>query len=432
MRKNWKKLLGLVVVSVFILAACGGGNGASDAEGETDTADDEDVETLTAWTFPGMGLKNRLETEGEKLGLNVEVQEIEFEQITTSIDTALASGDEDSIPDIIGLGHEHFARYRDESSNYFVDLSEYDSEGFIDEFLDWKVDSSLTEDGSVVGIGTDIVPYAVGYNINIFEEAGLPTEREEVDELIEDWDDFEQVGLTIKEETGKFLLDDPRVFLNLMLSENAYTFYDEDGELYLDNPAIKEAWDNMVSLIDNDLVFGSDQMSGDSTTGISNEDFATLQVPSWMFGWFEDTVPEVAGNWDLITTPGGGTTDTGSWLMVTESSSNPEKAYELITNTTGKEGQIEQFQEQGQYPSNELALEDPEVQDATNEFFNDAPIGEIYGEIALNSTPPYTTGNYSSILNSFQNGIEQYMETGEDPDLIFEQVVQQAEQQENR
>lgn len=422
--------LSLIGVLFTTLVACGADR--DEVNPEDNSVTNSDNETLIAWTFPGMGLKNRLEEEGEKLGLNVEVQEIEFEQITTNIDTALASGDENSIPDIIGLGYEHFARYRDESSNYFVDLNEYDSEGFIDEFIDWKVDSSLAEDGSIIGIGTDIVPYALGYNINIFEESGLPTERKEVNELIKDWDDFEQVGLTIKEETGKFLLDDPRVFLNLMLSENAYTFYDEDGELYLDNPVIKEAWNNMVSLIDNDLVFGSNQMSADSTTGILNEEFATLQVPSWMFGWFEDTVSDVAENWDLITTPGKGTTDTGSYLMVTESTSNPEKAYELIKNTVGEEGQIGQFRDQGQYPSNELALESSEVQNATNKFFNDAPIGKIYGEIAVNSTPPYTTGNYSSILNSFQNGIEQYMESREDPDLIFKNIVQQAEQQEKR
>ncbi len=81
-----------------------------------------------------------------------------------------------------------FMQYPDK----FEDLSSPDVEG---RWLDWKVQAATTEDGKLVGYGTDIGPEAVCYRADLFEAAGLPTEREEVATFLGDsWEDYFAAG----------------------------------------------------------------------------------------------------------------------------------------------------------------------------------------------------------------------------------------------
>ncbi|MFO7689739.1 MAG: ABC transporter substrate-binding protein, partial [Cryobacterium sp.] len=67
----------------------------------------------------------------------------------------------------------------------FVDLTSADVN---DRWLSWKTDAATTTDGQLIGYGTDIGPEAICYRPDLFEEAGLPTDRDEVAALLEgDW-----------------------------------------------------------------------------------------------------------------------------------------------------------------------------------------------------------------------------------------------------
>ena len=59
----------------------------------------------------------------------------------------------------------------------FVDLNDPAVEG---RWLDWKVAQATTADGKLLGYGTDIGPEGICYRADLFEKAGLPTDREEV------------------------------------------------------------------------------------------------------------------------------------------------------------------------------------------------------------------------------------------------------------
>ena len=67
-----------------------------------------------------------------------------------------------------------------EESDAFVDLTDPEVEG---RWLDWKTEAATTEDGALIGYGTDIGPEGICYRADLFEKAGLPTDREEVAKL---------------------------------------------------------------------------------------------------------------------------------------------------------------------------------------------------------------------------------------------------------
>ncbi|MEU2779533.1 extracellular solute-binding protein, partial [Streptomyces sp. NPDC007162] len=62
-------------------------------------------------------------------------------------------------------------------------------------WLSWKWQQASTKDGQTVGLGTDIGPMAICYRKDLFQEAGLPTDRTAVGKLwAGDWSKLVTVG----------------------------------------------------------------------------------------------------------------------------------------------------------------------------------------------------------------------------------------------
>src|SRR3546814_20693581 len=63
---------------------------------------------------------------------------------------------------------------------------------------DWSSDVCSSDLGKIIGYGTDIGPEAICYRSDLFEKAGLPTDREEVAELLggdsATWEDYFAAG----------------------------------------------------------------------------------------------------------------------------------------------------------------------------------------------------------------------------------------------
>ncbi|MBM7331752.1 extracellular solute-binding protein, partial [Agrobacterium sp. S2] len=119
---------------------------------------------------------------------------------------------------------------------------------------------------------------------------------------------------------------------------------------------------------------------------------------SWMLGVIEGNAAGVEG-WDIANVfPGGGGNWGGSFLTVPAQSEHPEEAKALADWLTAPEQQIKAFQTTGNYPSQVEAQKSDELAGITNEFFNNAPIGQIFAEQADRiSVNPYKGPQYFAI-----------------------------------
>ena len=148
-------------------AACGGESDAETADGKI---------KLTVATFNEFGYEELIEeynamqdevvVEQKKAGTANEHQD--------NLYTKLAAGS--GLSDIEAIEVDWLAALMQES-DAFVDLSDADVEG---RWLDWKTEAATTDDGALIGYGTDIGPEGICYRSDLFEKAGLPTDREEV------------------------------------------------------------------------------------------------------------------------------------------------------------------------------------------------------------------------------------------------------------
>ncbi|MGW1457348.1 ABC transporter substrate-binding protein [Streptomyces albidoflavus] len=335
----------------------------------------------------------------------------------TALQTHLAAGS--GLKDIQGIEIGRAKELVDTQQDKFSDLSGVKG---TDHFLPWKQSQVTTADDKVIGLGTDIGPMAVCYRKDKFEEAGLPTDRDEVAKLWEgDWAKYVAVGERFKEGVKGdkvAFMDSASGLFNAMIYGGPQQFYDKEGELvYADNPVVKDAWKLASKAATSDLTAKLRQFQPGWDPGLANGTFATAVCPAWMMAHISEKAGEAnKGKWDVAKAPKGANWG-GSFLGVMENSPVKKEAQELVAWLTAPEQQAFLFQKQSLFPSSRTALESPEVAGAKSEYFNDAPIGEIFGAAAREVPEEQVLGRKDgTIKDIFSQGLTLIESQNKTPD----------------
>lgn len=391
--------------ALSLVVGCGGSDDSATGGGKKDGK-----VTITMGMYGVMGFKETgLIEQYEKENPNVDIKaEIAGDEQTyyTALQTRLAGGK--GLKDIQGIEILRAKEITDTQAAKFADFK--DVEG-ADHFLPWKQSQITTEDGKVLGLGTDIGPMAVCYRKDYFEKAGLPTDREKVAELWEgDWDKYVDVGRTFKKDYkgGKVAyMDAASGLFNAMVYGHEQQFYNEKGDLIYDrNPAVKEAWGLAADAAEAGLTAKLRQFQPGWDPGLANGTFATAVCPAWMLGHISEKAGKKnEGKWDVAKAPKGANWG-GSFLGVVENSPVKEEAKKLVAWLTAPEQQAHIFEKQGSVPSSKEALDSPEVKKITSKYFSDAPIGQIFGEAAQEIPDKQVLGRKDgTIKDTFSQGL---------------------------
>ncbi|HSF36075.1 MAG TPA: extracellular solute-binding protein [Nocardioides sp.] len=399
-------------------AACGGGDdGGTTADGKT---------KLTVATFNEFGYEELIEeynamqddvvVEQKKAGTANEHQD--------NLYTKLAAGS--GLSDIEAIEVDWWAALM-EQSDAFTDLSDPEVEG---RWLDWKTEAATTPDGALIGYGTDIGPEGICYRADLFEKAGMPTDREKVAEMFGTWDEYFEAGRQfVKKVPDVAWYDSSGATAQAMINQVEYSFEDEDNTVIAaDNPEVKEVFDTVTSLSEEGLSTNLVQWSEDWTASFQDDGFATMACPGWMLGVIEGNADGVEG-WDIANVfPGGGGNWGGSYLTVPAQGDNVEEAKELAKWLTAPEQQIKAFEAKGTFPSQVDALEDPALTESTNEFFNGAPTGQILADRA--EAVPFIAHKgpkFADINTAFQQAIQRVDEGKESADEAWDSFLADVE-----
>ncbi len=368
----------LILMSALLLFAAVGCSGSKESSGGT--SKDGKVK-LTIWLWPGMGIEDQIKEYAAENNIEVDIQLAEFGDVHNNLTTALAAGS--GAPDISAVEVKGIDKMKG-SPEHFHNLLDLGADEVAGDYLDWKWRQSMTPDGKhLLGLPTDIGPQAMAYRIDLFEEAGLPTDREEVAKLIQTWDDYIKVGEQIKAKTGKAMIDSPGGLYSVVEGQGSEKYFDKDGNVIVkDNPQIKKAYELANTLIEKGLASPFNQWSPEWGTGMTNGDFATLLAPAWMMGFMMSNAPDAAGKWDITLLPEGSGNWGGSFMTIPKESKHPEEAYKLIKWLTSPEQQLVTFQKNGNFPSTPGIFDSEDIQNFTSEYFNNAPVGKIYAEAA--------------------------------------------------
>jgi cellobiose transport system substrate-binding protein len=367
-----------------LLAGCaddGGddsGSSSGDSSGKT---------TITLGLFGTQGFKEAgLYEEYEKLNPDINIEENVTERNENYYPALVNHLTTNSgLQDVQAIEVGNIAEVVNTQADKFVDMSK--AEG-VDKsaWLDWKWQQATTKDGQTVGLGTDIGPMAICYRKDLFEKAGLPTDREEVGKLwAGDWAKLVDAGEDYKKKapSGTFFMDSPGGLINAILSSESEKFYDASGKvIYKDNPAVKSAFDLTAKAAEEGLVQSQTQFQPAWDQTIANSKFAAVVCPPWMLGTIKaKSSKELYGKWDVAAAPKSGNWG-GTFLGVPKSGKHVEEAQKLVAWLTAPKQQAKLFSVMGSFPSAPGAYQLPQVTGGKNDMTGDSPIGEIFAKAA--------------------------------------------------
>ncbi|QGU27886.1 carbohydrate ABC transporter substrate-binding protein [Microbacterium oryzae] len=294
-------------------------------------------------------------------------------------------------------------------------------------WLDWKEAAATDAEGNLVGYGTDIGPQAVCYRSDLFEAAGLPTDREEVAKLFTTWDDFFTVGQEYVDKTGKPFIDSANTVLQGLMNQVEVSYEEADGTVVAtENPDVREVYDTVVERAVPISAYPA-QWGDDWYASLANGEFPAMLCPGWMHGIISGEGPDVEG-WDIADVfPGGGGNWGGSYLTIPANGAHVEAAQELADWLSSPETQVKAFGNAGTFPSQTEAYESDDLTGFTNEFFNDAPTGQIGVDRAEAVTvSPVKGAKYFQFHDALQSAVTRVFDGIEDQETSWQTWVDEV------
>ena len=365
---------------------------------------------LKIWTF-GNVIQTPLEKEYERLNPTIDlvIKENSMDAHHQSLITAFKAN---TTPDIAAIEVAYSGFFRS-YPKYFQSLS-----GLVNEsdYLDWRWDQGVANDGKLIGIPTDVGGLQVAYRKDLFKAHGLPTDRVEVGKLWPTWQAFIDTGkryvskLTTAEKTSCKVkkvcygfIDNAGTMYPAILNQGAKKYYENNGTLiYSSNTNVKTAFTTTATAM-NTSGFSTriNQFTSDWNAGMMKGVFATVLAPAWMLDYIKQQAKSTKGKWDIADLPGGGGNLGGSQLSVPTSAKYPAQAKAFIKWYLNPDMQLRIFKTYGLFPSASKLYTNTQLTGYKDPFFSYAPTGQIYVDGAKQLRPIFEGKNQRAIDNYF-------------------------------
>lgn len=409
MRKNitrtWAAVAGVASLALVVSACSGdtapgtGGTSASKAPGEK--------VKLVLSTFNDFGYKPHIE---QFMKDNPDI--IVEEKITGGSDESRENilnflGQSSGLGDVEAIEGDWVPELM-QFADRFTDLTDPALAG---RWLDWKTAQGTDAKGRLIMYGTDSGPNAIAYRADLFEKAGLPTDREEVAKLLTgDWEHYFKVGKEYTEKTGRPWFDSARGTFFGMINQVERAYENEDGTVRdLAGSDVETLFRQVLTAASVDNQSGhSGQWNADWDARFKGDQgFATILAPGWMLNIIKERAGDDFKGWDVADVfPNGAGNWGGSFLAVPAQSKHPEEAKKLAAYLTSPEVQAKLFVDQGAFPSTVDALKSEDVQNATFEWFNNAPTGKILSNRANGIVQVHKGPLYKKVSDVVNNGLD--------------------------
>ena len=402
MKKSLTAIVATAAALAVALTGCSADSGG--------TPEDPNAE-VSFWSFTGINAKDSVNEYVKKVpDAKVKLTEVgSTTETATALTAALAGG---KVPDLVMIQNDDLPKFVENSSN-FLDLRTLGGDDIADDYLGWAADAATATDGSVIGIPTDVGGLGFAYRADLFEQAGLPTEPDEVAAMWKDWPSFIAMGEKYTAATGKPFVDniETSVFFSTV-NQVSEKYYSPEGDLVYDtNPQVKDAFDVAVKTHDAGISAGIAAWSSGWAPGRANGAFAVTVAPSWILSGIKTDAPDTAGKWRIASVPGVGGNWGGSVIAIPARAEHPEAAWQYIKTMMSAEGQADHFAQSGTFPAATSAVESQAVLDYTDPFFGDAKIGKVMAT-SVQQFPSFYNGPDTTPINGALLNTLVQLETG--------------------
>lgn len=324
---------------------------------------------------------------------NIEV-ELVFSDTTShhqSLQSALVAGS--GAADVAMVEGAYIAQYRD--STALVDLNMLGAADLADDFVSFKWEQAISSNGErLTAIPWDIGPTLYYYRTDVFEEVNLPTDPDEVAELMSTWEGVLKVAEAVSIPGERWFLPSAAYPYQWMFINRDY--YNEELELILEREGDIECLDACLEIRNNGWDMNVDMWSNEAYAAYAEGTCVSVAAGSWFSGFLKtDIDPEGAGNWGATVLPGGmpSTNWGGSFLVIPEQSDNKEAAWAFVKYMLATtQGQNDMFAAVDYFPAYIPAWDAaPELYTAGDPYFSGQAPNAIATKIAADVPVVYNT-----------------------------------------
>lgn len=438
--KKWLSMLLLLSLTASLLAACG--STSSDKTGNKEAGKDTKTESgaktkVVAWawdpSFNGAALKIAEELyKKEHPDFELEVVEMAKADLEQKLNTNLASGVKDGLPDIILVNDPNIQKYVNSYPNTFADFT--DKVDFT-KFSPYKVDA-LRIDNKIYGVPFDIGVTGMFYRSDYLEQAGF--QAEDLENIT--WDKYIEIGKIVKEKTGKYMAtinpNDEALTSILLQSGGSWYITPENKGNFVNNPVMAETLRVYKAIADSGIakpVTGWSEFVGSFNAG----DVATVVSGVWQVASIMDAKDQ-SGKWKVAPIPKlnvdgavNASNEGGSSWFVLDGSKNKDAAMDFLAKTIGGSSEFyERFLKENGGVGSYMPAFTSEAYGQKSEFFGGQA---IYSDFTKWSTlvPGISLGMYTqeakdalkNELPNILNGAD-ITKSLENIQKLFEQQVQ--------
>ncbi|MGT2666047.1 ABC transporter substrate-binding protein [Streptococcus rifensis] len=358
MKKWLKSALVLAGLSSLVLTGCGNGGGSSSDGGDSDT--------LTFMFRGGEDEKKAYQAAINKFeeaeGVKVKIIATDADQYATKLQAAISGG---NTPDVFYVEQHNLMAYVD--NGVLLDITGYVEDSDFDLGNIWeygvntyRYDGKQVGKGPLYGLPKDLGPFALGYNKDMFKEAGI--ELPDKDKPYT-WDEFVKVSKDLTKDTsGDGKVDQWATGFNVNWSLQAFVWSnggdwvnEAKDTVTVDTPEFAEALQYFADLQNVHEVTPSiaDAQTLDTYQRWMNGEIAFFPVGPWDMS----TYAGLDFEYDLIPWPAGKTGKPATFIGslgigASSKTKNPEKAAKLVEYlSASEEGQQQLVDAQIQIPN---------------------------------------------------------------------------------
>ncbi|MBW8349456.1 extracellular solute-binding protein [Bacillus sp. IITD106] len=406
-----------IIMLVLSMVGCSKSSSGGEKDGKV---------TLTLWYWNRSIDDELIKKVSEQFpDITIKAQKIDGGEYKTKLQTALTAST--GAPDIVGLNDwvTEFLPNHDK----FVNLLDYGADKIKGDYLEWKWNFGLTPDQkNLIALPMDTGPTALFYREDLFAEAGLPTDPEEVTKELATWDDYIAAAEKLQSATDAKMFDTINRVFTQSLSQGDKAYFDENDNFIGDTGNIKESWDRAITVHKKGLAANTEGDGPEWNAAMNNGQVASFIGAVWMKNILKDAAPDTAGKWRIARAPGGDGNNGGSFIGILKSSKHPEEAYKVIEWMMNPENQLQSYVTMDLFPSTPSIFEDEKMSNP-EDFFGNQETTKVFSESAKNVKPRYFGVDYSRVNSIYDEALTDIARSGKDPDKAWDEVLDKVEKE---
>lgn len=350
--------------------------------------------------------------------------------VEQKLQTGLASGTTDALPDIVLIEDYGAQKYLQSFAGAFADLTgKIDYSGF----APYKV-QLMTVDSKVYGVPFDSGVTGLYYRKDYIEQAGF--KAEDMQNLT--WDKFIEIGKAVEAKTGHKMMGldvNDAGFIRILMQSAGGWYFDKDGNLSItNNAALKAALETEQKILQAGIykpAAGWTEWVGSFTSG----DVASVTTGVWITGTVKAQADQ-SGKWGVAPIPtlnveGASNASNlgGSSWYVLESSGEKDEAIDFLNEVYAKD--IDFYQKilvnQGAVGSLLAARTGPAYSEK-DAFFGGEPVWQNFSDW-LAKVPSVNYGVFTNEVDTAVTAHLPDLAKGANVDEVLKEIQSQAEGQ---